>query len=228
MSALILCEKMNKYYKRGSEVVRALHEVDLRVDEGEFISVMGPSGSGKTSLLNLIGCLDTPSSGSYIFDGKQTAQLSERALGHIRRQGIGFVFQQFFLLSTLTVKENVELPLLFGRARDRNPVIEVLDMVGLRHRQGHLPRELSGGEMQRVAIARALVNNPRLLLADEPTGNLDSANADRVMELFRQLNAGGITVIMVTHNSDLARQAERTITIRDGRIRGECEQWERE
>jgi len=218
MKPLILCEKMSKYYRRGSEVVRALHEVDLRVDEGEFLAVVGPSGSGKTTLLNLIGCLDTPSSGSYIFDGKQTAGLTERALWHIRRQGIGFVFQQFFLLPTLTVRENVELPLMFGRARVRSRVDEVLDMVGLGHRKRHLPRELSGGEMQRVAIARALVNNPRLLLADEPTGNLDSANADMVMALFRRLNAGGITLIMVTHNMELARQAGRTITIRDGKI----------
>ncbi|MEW6243751.1 MAG: ABC transporter ATP-binding protein [Bacillota bacterium] len=218
MKPLILCEKMSKYYRRGSEVVRALHEVDLRVDEGEFLSVVGPSGSGKTTLLNLIGCLDTPSSGSYVFDGKQTAGLTDRALGHIRRQGIGFVFQQFFLLPTLTVRENVELPLMFGRERARSRVDEVLDMVGLGHRKRHLPRELSGGEMQRVAIARALVNNPRLLLADEPTGNLDSANADMVMALFKQLNAGGITLIMVTHNSELARQAGRTITIRDGKI----------
>ncbi len=218
MKPLILCEKMSKYYRRGSEVVRALHEVDLRVDEGEFLAVIGPSGSGKTTLLNLIGCLDTPSSGSYIFDGKQTAGLTERALGHIRRRGIGFVFQQFFLLPTLTVRENVELPLMFGRARDRSRVEEVLDMVGIGHRKRHLPRELSGGEMQRVAIARALVNNPRLLLADEPTGNLDSANADMVMALFRQLNERGITLIMVTHNMELARQATRTITIRDGKI----------
>jgi putative ABC transport system ATP-binding protein len=197
---------------------------DFSVEAGEFVSIIGPSGSGKTALLNVLGCLDMPSDGSLKLNGIETAGQKERDLVKLRRANIGFVFQQFYLMPTLTARENIELPLLFSR-KDRNKkrIDEVLQMVGLADRSDHLPSQLSGGEMQRVAIGRALINDPRIILADEPTGNLDSATSEMIFELFRELNRQGMTLVVVTHNLDLARQAEKMYTLRDGRIVG-CEE----
>ena len=217
MTHIIKAENLSKSYKRGSETVHALQEASLTIGAGEFISIVGPSGSGKTTLMNLLGCLDTPTSGKYLLDGIQIAGLKEKDLVKVRQENIGFVFQQFFLLPTLTVKENVELPLLF-RNKGSNRSKEILETVGMSHRHTHLPKELSGGEMQRVAVARALINSPKILLADEPTGNLDTKNSEKVISLFRELHRSGLTIIMVTHNPELARIADRIVTITDGRI----------
>lgn len=214
---VIKTNKLCKSYVRGSETVYALQNANLEVNAGEFISIVGPSGSGKTTLMNLLGCLDTPTSGSYLLNGTEVAGLKESLLVKVRQENIGFVFQQFYLLPTLTVQENVELPLLFkDRVSDKSR--ELLEIVGLSHRRTHLPKELSGGEMQRVAIARSLINNPKILLADEPTGNLDSKNSEKVIGLFKELYKSGLTIIMVTHNNDIAHLADRVITILDGRI----------
>jgi putative ABC transport system ATP-binding protein len=208
---------IGKTYQRGREKVCALNGVDLTIEPGEFVSIVGPSGAGKTALMNILGCLDTPSSGTLTIDGVQVTGKGEAELVKIRREHIGFVFQQFFLIPTLTVGENVGLPLLFsGTPYDPAKIETLLEKVGLSHRADHLPGQLSGGEMQRVAIARALVNNPRILLADEPTGNLDSVTADGIYRLFEDLHRQGITVIVVTHNRELAKRAGRVITIRDG------------
>ncbi|MBS3949086.1 MAG: ABC transporter ATP-binding protein [Peptococcaceae bacterium] len=215
---MIKAENLSKSYKRGSETVYALQEANLVINAGEFISIVGPSGSGKTTFMNMLGCLDTPSSGGYLLNGTQIAGLKERDLVKVRQENIGFVFQQFYLLPTLTVKENVELPLLFQN-KGLNRSKEILETVGLSHRYTHLPKELSGGEMQRVAIARALINSPKILLADEPTGNLDTKNSEKVITLFRELHRLGLTIIMVTHNPELARIADRIITMTDGRIK---------
>jgi len=217
MAHIITAENLSKSYKRGSETVSALQEANLAISAGEFISIVGPSGSGKTTLMNMLGCLDTPTSGEYLLNGTQIAGLKEKDLVKVRQENIGFVFQQFFLLPTLTVKENVELPLLF-KNKGSNRSKEFLETVGLTHRHTHLPKELSGGEMQRVAIARALINSPKILLADEPTGNLDTKNSEKVISLFRELHRSGLTIIMVTHNPELARIADRIITITDGKI----------
>jgi putative ABC transport system ATP-binding protein len=219
MSSVIELGDVRKTYRRGGELVVAVDGVTMVVDEGDFVAIVGPSGSGKTTLLNLIGCVDTPDSGTVRIDGAPVAGLGERELTKIRARKIGFVFQQFFLLPTLTVEENVLLPALFAGNRDgEKRTAELLERVQLAGRGQHLPSELSGGEMQRAAIARALVNGPRILLADEPTGNLDSANAHAVMDLFSELNAVGLTVVVVTHNSELARQARRTVRLKDGRV----------
>lgn len=215
--SLIRTSRLGKSYRRGSEIVHALHGVDLELSRGEFTCIVGPSGSGKSTLLNLLGCLDRPTEGSYRLDGQETAGLRERDLVKLRRQYIGFVFQQFHLLPTLTVQENVELPRLFSR-RGPDRTDELLAVVGLEHRRQHLPRQLSGGEMQRAAIARALVNRPPVLLADEPTGNLDTRNGNQVIRLLRELGADGLTVIVVTHNPALAGQADRVLALCDGRI----------
>jgi len=220
MNPIIKTDNLSKLYKRGSETVYALQDASLTINQGEFISIVGPSGSGKTTFMNLLGCLDAPSSGSYCLNGIEVAGLKEKELVKVRQDNIGFVFQQFFLLPTLTVKENVELPLLF-KNKGSNKSRELLETVGINHRHSHLPKELSGGEMQRVAIARALINNPKILLADEPTGNLDTKNSERVIELFRDLHRSGLTIIMVTHNPEIARIADRIVTITDGRIRVE-------
>ncbi|MDP3487075.1 MAG: ABC transporter ATP-binding protein [Bacillota bacterium] len=217
MAQIIKAESLSKSYKRGSETVHALQEASLLINAGEFISIVGPSGSGKTTFMNLLGCLDTPTSGKYLLNGTQIAGLKEKDLVKVRQENIGFVFQQFFLLPTLTVKENVELPLLF-RNKGSNRSKEILETVGLSHRYTHLPKELSGGEMQRVAVARALINSPKILLADESTGNLDTKNSQKVIALFRELHRSGLTIIMVTHNPELARIADRIVTINDGRI----------
>jgi len=206
-----------KTYQRGREKVCALNGVDLTIEPGEFVSIVGPSGAGKTALMNILGCLDAPSCGTFAIDGVQVTGKGEAELVKIRREHIGFVFQQFFLIPTLTVGENVGLPLLFsGTRHDPTKIETLLEKVGLSHRTDHLPGQLSGGEMQRVAIARALVNDPRILLADEPTGNLDSVTADGIYRLFEDLHRQGITVIVVTHNRELAQRAGRLITIRDG------------
>ena len=219
MSELIRAESISKDYRRGRETVHALRDVNLSVAAGEFLAVVGRSGSGKTTLLQLIGCLDTPSRGSVLVDGAETGKLGAGALTHLRSKTVGFVFQQFFLLPTLTALENVELPAMFagvaGRA-ERSRAL--LDRVGLSERLHHLPRELSGGEMQRVAIARALVNSPKILLADEPTGNLDTESAKLVVSVFEELNRGGQTILIVTHDEELASRAHRRIHLRDGRL----------
>ena len=215
--SLIEATGISKTFRRGREEVCALRGVNLTIESGEFVSIVGPSGAGKTALMNILGCLDTPSSGTLIIDKIPVTGKGEAELVKIRREHIGFVFQQFFLIPTLTVGENVGLPLLFsGRPYEQQTIESLLEKVGLSHRAEHLPGQLSGGEMQRVAIARALVNNPRILLADEPTGNLDSVTADGIYRLFEDLHQQGITVIVVTHNRELAQRAGRVITIRDG------------
>jgi putative ABC transport system ATP-binding protein len=224
MSDIIEAKNLTKVYRRGREEIHALKDVDFSVAKGEFVSIIGPSGSGKTALLNVLGCLDTPSGGSLRLNGVETSGLKERHLVKLRRENIGFVFQQFYLMPTLTARENIELPLLFSHKNgDKSRINDVLQMVGLADRGDHLPGQLSGGEMQRVAIGRALINDPKIILADEPTGNLDSATSQMVFELFAELNRRGMTMIIVTHNLDLARQAHKMYTLKDGRIVG-CEE----
>jgi len=218
-NAIITAKELAKSYSRGSEQVHALRAVDLSIGRGEFVSIVGPSGSGKSTLLHLLGLLETPSAGSISLEGREMAGLKEGDLVRERRGSIGFVFQQFLLLPTLTVEENIELPLLFSR----KPVIKekitgIMDMLELSHRARHLPHQLSGGEMQRVSIGRALVNEPRVIMADEPTGNLDTATSDRIYGLFKKLNADGLSLIVVTHNMELAGKADRVVRLRDGRI----------
>lgn len=219
MSDVIVLENVRKTYRRGSETIAAVDGVTLSVPAGEFLAIVGPSGSGKTTLLNLIGCIDRPDAGRVVVDGADTGRLPERALTKIRGQKIGFIFQQFFLLPTLTVRENVGLPAVFGgNGYHAGHVGALLDRVGLAGRADHLPSQLSGGEMQRVAIARALLNQPKLIIADEPTGNLDSRNAQGILDIFRELHRGGLTVVMVTHNQQLASEAGRIVTMLDGHV----------
>ena len=225
MNAIIDAKALTKVYRRGREEIHALKNVDFQVAEGEFVSIIGPSGSGKTALLNVLGCLDTPSGGSLRLNGTETKGLKESQLVRLRRDNIGFVFQQFYLMPTLTARENIELPLLFShkhKNESKNRIDEILQMVGLANRGDHLPGQLSGGEMQRVAIGRALINDPKIILADEPTGNLDSATSQMIFELFGNLNRKGLTMVIVTHNLDLARKAEKMYTLKDGQIVG-CE-----
>ena len=220
MKSIIEAKGLTKVYRRGREEIHALTNVDFRANEGEFVTIIGPSGSGKTTLLNIIGCLDTPTGGRLQLNGTEVNGLAERDLVKLRRENIGFVFQQFHLMPTLTARENIELPLLFShKSCGRNKIDKVLQMVGLEERGDHLPGQLSGGEMQRVAIGRALINEPHILLADEPTGNLDSATSLMIFDLFRELNRKGLTLIIVTHNKDLAKKAEKMYTLRDGKIR---------
>src|ERR1051326_2075836 len=209
---------LGKVYARGREQVRALDNVTFEVRRGEFVAVVGPSGSGKTTLLNLIGCMDSPTSGTLELLGRPAEKLSEQERTHLRRERIGFVFQHFGLLPTLTVSENVTLPAFFARRRPGRRVSELLEKVGLQHRGDHRPHELSGGEMQRAPIARALTTEPQLLLADEPTGNLDTAAGQSIVALFDQLNRDGLTIVVVTHNAILARAAQRRIELNDGRL----------
>ena len=221
MSEIVVVEEAVKTFQRGSEEVRAIDGVSLRISKGEFLAVVGPSGSGKTTLLNLIGCVDTPTTGHVNVYGMETGELTERALATIRSTTIGFVFQQFFLIPTLTAAENVMVPGRFCAKRTNNlssKAIKLLDLVGLASRADHLPHELSGGEMQRVALARALINEPEILLADEPTGNLDTNSAEVVASIFKELNEGGLTIVVVTHNPDIAANATRAVHLHDGRI----------
>ena len=223
MSDIVIeTEKIAKTYVSGTNEVKALRGVDLVVARGELVAIMGASGSGKSTLMNLLGCLDTPTSGSYKLDGVRVDGLGRNELAAIRNQKLGFVFQGFNLLARTTAIKNVELPMLYdrsGRKRDtRALAIAALQRVGLGDRLDHLPNELSGGQQQRVAIARALVNNPQVLLADEPTGNLDSKTSVEVMGVFQQLNLQGITIVMVTHELDIARFCKRNLIMRDGRV----------
>lgn len=219
MNDAIELSGVSKNYRRGSETIHALTDFSLAVPAGQFIAMVGPSGSGKSTALNLIGCVDRADRGTVRVAGKETTQLSDRELAGIRSAEIGFVFQQFFLLPTLTALENVQLPALFRRNGDRSKrAAELLDRVGLGDRQHHRPAQLSGGEMQRVAIARALINEPKLLLADEPTGSLDSESAQTVIGIIRQMNVDGLTVVLVTHNAELASGAQRIVKLRDGKM----------
>jgi putative ABC transport system ATP-binding protein len=208
---------LTKVYRRGSEQVHALRGVSISVQAGEFISIVGPSGSGKTALLNLLGCLDSPTSGRLSVNGTDVTDLPENRRVFIRREAIGFIFQQFYLIPTLSAKENILLPLTFSKRRvDTARAQEILAMVGLSHREDHLPGELSGGEMQRVAIGRALINDPKIIFADEPTGNLDSHTAEQVYGIFEDLVHKGYTIVVVTHNAVLADRAHRVIQLTDG------------
>jgi len=218
-NVVITAKGLAKSYSRGSEQVHALRAIDFSVGKGEFVSIVGPSGSGKSTLLHLLGLLETPSAGTISLEGRETAGLKERDLVKVRRGSIGFVFQQFLLLPTLTVEENIELPLLFSKKRAGPERIKgIMDMLELSHRARHLPHQLSGGEMQRVSIGRALVNEPRIIMADEPTGNLDSATSEKIYGIFKRLNAVGLSLIVVTHNMELAGRADRIIRLRDGEI----------
>lgn len=220
MTSIIQVSELCKTYLMGDVEVPALRGVSFTIDPAEFVAIMGPSGSGKSTLMNLLGCLDTPTSGTYRLDNVPVEQLEKSQLALVRNRKLGFVFQQFNLLPRSTALENVELPLVYHGGYDRNERREraeqVLEAVGLGDRMHHHPRELSGGQQQRVAIARALVTQPALLLADEPTGNLDSRASTEIMALFNTLNRDGITVVVVTHESDIAAHAERVLTIHDG------------
>jgi len=209
---------LTKTYPRGAETVHALQDVSFTIARGEFVAIVGPSGAGKTTLLHLLGCMDTPTSGTLSLDGQPANGLSDGALTLLRRNKVGFVFQHFGLLPTLTVLENVMLPTLFSGRQAAARAQELLTQVGMAHRAKHRPHELSGGEMQRTAIARALINSPTLLLADEPTGNLDTGSGEAILELFRSLNRQGITVVVVTHNQSLASAADRQLALHDGRL----------
>jgi len=221
MDAILQARNLEKTYKRGAEEVYALRGVHLEVKRGQMAAVLGPSGSGKTTLLQIMGCLDRPSRGELKIDGAAVEEMSGKDLESLRRDRIGFVFQQFQLVSSLNVQENVLLPLLFSRRKpDYAYLDEVLTTVGMEHRSKHLPDQLSGGEMQRVAVARALINRPALILADEPTGNLDSENSSRIFDLLKKLNQQGVTVVFVTHNQELAELAGKQIVIRDGCVQG--------
>ena len=219
--ALIELVDIYKIYDMGAEKVHALNGVDLKIERGEYAAIMGSSGSGKSTLMNLVGCLDTPSAGSYQLNGVAVEELDDQELAAIRNREIGFVFQTFNLLARTDALHNVELPLIYagvGRAERRERARHALERVGLAERIHHQPNELSGGQRQRVAIARALVNNPSILLADEPTGNLDSATSVEIMSLFDELHRAGNTVILVTHEPDIAQHADRQVQLRDGRV----------
>jgi putative ABC transport system ATP-binding protein len=220
--AVIRVEEIHKYYELGETRVHALRGVSVEVQHGEFVAVMGASGSGKSTFMNILGCLDRPSSGRYLLEGVDVSQHDKRALALIRNQKIGFVFQGFNLLARTTALENTELPTLYSKVskeeRHRRAA-EALEMVGLADRAEHFPSQMSGGQQQRVAVARALVNRPSILLADEPTGNLDSRTSVEIMEVFQGLNDKGLTIVMVTHERDIAEFAKRVLVFRDGKIR---------
>ena len=221
MKKLIDLRNINKTYRNGDQELKVLKNINLTVEEGEFVAIMGPSGSGKSTLMNIIGMLDRPSTGEYFLGNEDVANLGDKKLSKVRNNQIGFVFQQFFLLSKLNALQNVELPLIYAGASQgsrRNLAKQYLEKVDLGTRMTHLPSELSGGQKQRVAIARALVNNPSIILADEPTGALDTKTGEQIMELLTELNAEGKTIIMVTHEPEIAAYAKRQIVIRDGLI----------
>ena len=222
MSHLIEIRDLRKTYAVGDEPVHALDGVNATIDNGEFVAIMGASGSGKSTMLNILGCLDTPTSGSYLLDGIEVARRTRRELALIRNQKLGFVFQNFNLLPRTSALEQVELPDLYmgrlSRARRRQRAVEMLQRVGLGGRIGHTPAQLSGGQQQRVAIARALMNEPPVLFADEPTGNLDTTSSVEIMQLFTELSREGITIIMVTHEDDIAAYATRHLVMKDGRL----------
>lgn len=217
---MIEVSHLSKTFQKDSVEVQVLKDISLTIQEGEFVSIMAPSGMGKSTLLNILGCLDKFTEGTYVLDGVTVHDMDDDELSRIRNEKIGFVFQSFHLLPRMTAWENVTLPLVYSdtasNAKER--AIQVLNSVGLADRVNHLPRELSGGQQQRVAIARALINKPRIILADEPTGNLDSNSGEEIINIFRQLHADGVTVVVVTHDMDVALQAERIIQMKDGRI----------
>ena len=216
---MIEIESMTKLYRMGDSIVRALDGVSLTVRQGEFVSITGASGSGKSTMMHLIGCLDRPTSGIYRLAGQRVDQMSDRRLARIRNEYIGFVFQTFNLVNRTTAVDNVCVPLIYARKRGaRKAAMAALERVGLAHRAHHRPNELSGGERQRVAIARALVNNPPLLLADEPTGNLDSRTGEQILRLFHELHQSGVTIVLVTHEMAVAAQAQRVVRMKDGNI----------
>ena len=216
---MIQLEDVTKSYQMGKVEVPVLHGVDLTIDDGEMVAIMGPSGSGKSTLMNILGCLDIPTSGRYLLDGTDVSRLSDNQLAKVRSRKIGFVFQSFNLIPRTSAVRNVELPLVYAGIRDRrNPARLALEQVGLGDRQKHMPNELSGGQQQRVAIARALINDPAMLLADEPTGNLDTTSSLEIMKLLAALNDVGCTVVIITHEEEVAEFAKRVVRMRDGHI----------
>jgi len=226
VSDLIVLERINKIYRVGEVIIQPLRDVSITVKHGEMVAIMGASGSGKTTLMNVVGCMDRPSDGRYVLDGEEISKLHPNRLAEIRNKKFGFVFQSFNLLSRTTALENVEMPLMYWNrlagSERRRRCTDALTRVGLADRMTHTPSQLSGGQQQRVAIARALINEPSILLADEPTGNLDSRSEKEVMKIFHDLHEGGMTVILVTHNQEIAAHAQRTIRIRDGMIQEEA------
>ncbi len=217
--SLIQIEGVTKRYKLGDQIVYALNGVDINIEQSEYTALMGPSGSGKSTLMNIIGCLDSPTSGSYFLNQKEVSKMSDSALSAVRNTEIGFVFQTFNLLNRLNAIENVALPLVYAgisKKQREERAKEVLDKVGLGDRMSHRPNELSGGQRQRVAVARALINNPSILLADEPTGNLDTQTSHEIMALFEEIHSGGNTIVLVTHEEDIAQHAKRIVRLRDG------------
>lgn len=231
MSELITLHDICKIYNPGENEVRALDHVDLHIDENEFVAIIGQSGSGKSTLMNMLGCLDVPTSGTYMLHGKDVSHLSDDELSDIRNREIGFIFQGFNLIQNLTALENVELPLIYrGVSKKERESLSVaaLKRVGLEKRMTHKPAEMSGGQQQRVAIARAIAQAPPVILADEPTGNLDSASTDEIMEILRGLHKEGRTVILITHDNEIAAKARRVIKIRDGRIASDNKEMEQE
>lgn len=224
VNVMIEIKGVKKIYSTGKIQVEALRGIDLKVEKGEFVAIMGSSGSGKSTMMNILGCLDKMSEGEYILDGENISSVKSKALAYIRNKKIGFVFQSFNLLPKLTALQNVELPMIYGGAspsKRRKRAVEALKKVGLEERLNHKPNEMSGGQRQRVAIARSLVNQPAIILADEPTGNLDSKSSIEIMGIFQQLNSEGSTIIMVTHEPDIAVYTKRIVTFRDGLITGD-------
>ncbi len=224
LQPLILLDRVTRIYRMGDVEVHALRGVSLSVEEGEFVAIMGASGSGKSTLMNTIGCLDRPSSGRYLLGGREISRLRRTELADIRNRTLGFVFQNFNLLPRTTARENVELPLLYAGVPTRERIrraVEALERVGLGDRLDHYPSQLSGGQQQRVAIARALISHPRLILADEPTGNIDSRTSEELMALFQELGRSGITIVLVTHEPDIASYASRVLKMKDGLVRSD-------
>ena len=226
MSALVEIQDISKIYNPGENEVRALDHISLTIQKGEFVAIIGQSGSGKSTLMNMIGCLDVPTEGTYILNGQNVSKLSDNELSDIRNQEIGFIFQGFNLIANLTAQENVELPLIYRGVpkKERHELsVAALKKVGLAHRMDHRPSEMSGGQQQRVAIARAIAQAPPVILADEPTGNLDSASSMEILDILKQLHAENRTVILITHDNDFAKQAKRVIRIKDGKIERDYE-----